>query len=456
MSATLHAGAAMVEITPPLGTCIPGVGCCPKATEIRDPLHARALVLENDGRRCAIVSCDLKFMMPTFLEQIREEASSRFGIAPEALIVHPVQNHAAPGIGHHLITGDWLHLPAEFQPLRGSDEVYNPVAVRGILQAISQAAAGLQPVTIHVGRGVDGRVAFNRRFIMRDGTVTTQPHPGDPNILQCEGPTDPEVAVMTLVAGNEQPIAVILHHSCHPAHGFGDHWISAGWPGAWADGVRRLLGPACIPLVLNGACGNVHTRNYLDPAQDDDYREIGRKLTETTARILQQLHPVEDTTLHWAARKVLLPLRSPSADEIAAADALLTAHPVPQWLDDAHSQVSWDWVYAASQLDLAQQCARHADYEYEIRLLQLGPIALLTFMGEPFVEAQLEIKRTSPAAWTFVAHMCGGIVSYLPTRHAYAAGGYETRISNWSRFQAGALEQITEEAKLLLLEIFAG
>ena len=57
--ASLTAGAACVDITPPLGTMIPGLFHDRFAEKIRDPLQARGFVVEAGGEGVAIVVCDL-------------------------------------------------------------------------------------------------------------------------------------------------------------------------------------------------------------------------------------------------------------------------------------------------------------------------------------------------------------------------------------------------------------
>ena len=74
-------------------------------------------------------------------------------------------------------------------------------------------------------------------------------------------------------------------------------------------------------------------------------------------------------------------------------------------------------------------------------------------MGEPFVEAQLEIKRTSPFAFLQVAHMANGYCGYIPSREALAGGGYETRTSHGSRLAPEALEMIEQAAGGLLKKL---
>jgi len=55
----LRAGAAKVDITPPLGTPMSGSFQERRAAAVDDPLHARAFVLERGDLRLALVACDI-------------------------------------------------------------------------------------------------------------------------------------------------------------------------------------------------------------------------------------------------------------------------------------------------------------------------------------------------------------------------------------------------------------
>jgi hypothetical protein len=128
-----------------------------------------------------------------------------------------VQNHAAPPLGHlFLVDEKKTRFPPEYPWLMGGDDRYNEPTVASCIEAIGQAVRNLEPVTLAVGHGVDGRVAFNRRFVMRDGTTRCHPAWCDPNILHVEGPTDPEVAVVTFTNAEGKVVAALLHHTCHP------------------------------------------------------------------------------------------------------------------------------------------------------------------------------------------------------------------------------------------------
>jgi len=443
----------MVDITPAMGIQIAGdIGRLRPVEEVREPLYAHALALQMGDCTCCLLSIDLCIIMPPYIAEIRREAQARFGLDPSMLLIHPVQNHAAPSLGHNFVSDDYLMPGPSF--LRGGDDRYHPVAVEGIVTAIGQALAKLEPVEMQVGRGVDGRVAFNRRFIMRDGTALTHPPMCDPNILQSEGPIDPEVSVITLTNAAGRVVSVLLHHTCHPVHGYPQRWISGGWPGAWARRVQAIYGEDCVPLVINGACGNIHHCNHLDPNYRDDYEEMGRKLAETTRTILSRLQPVASPTLACTSRMLRIPLRELDPEVVAADERWITEHPEPMWKDDNHEAVEWDWVYAHAMMDLKANRARQPYFDYEIQVFQLGNTAIVAWVGEPFVEAQLQLKLHSPAAFTMVAHMSNGYVGYIPTREALRRGGFETRTANWSKLVPEALESITEASLELLQELF--
>jgi neutral ceramidase len=456
---SLRAGAAMVDITPAMGIQIAGdIGRYRPVEEIREPLYARALVLESGGRKVCVLSMDILWITNLWADEIRNQAAVRFGFDPQAVMVHIVQNHAAPGMGHAFVLerDEFNVFPKEYPWLLGGDDRYNPRALEGTLKAIGQALAALQPVQVKVGRGVDGRVAFNRRFVMRDGTAQTHPGNCNPNVLNCEGPIDPEVGVMLFMAENGKTVAAILHHTCHPTHGYPQRWVSSGWPGAWCDGVQRLCGPDCVPLLVNGFCGNIHHCNHLDPHYTDDYKEMGRKLTETAGQVMQSLQTLENPVLDWQTRRLAIPMRCPTDEQLAIDRQLLKDHPAPIWKPGEEKiAVEWEWVYAATRIDVAGHYRRNPNFDYFMQAFRVGNTAILAVPGEPFVEEQLRIKLESPAPYTWMAHMSNGYVGYVPTLRAFQRGGYETRPGAGSKLAPEALTMIGDASLELLKSLFA-
>src|SRR5579864_3807343 len=80
-AATLKAGVAKVDITPPLGLKMYGYGDRKEgATSILDPLYARVLVLEVGDQRVALLVCDLgRVFAPAWVERLRRDAKEKYG-----------------------------------------------------------------------------------------------------------------------------------------------------------------------------------------------------------------------------------------------------------------------------------------------------------------------------------------------------------------------------------------
>jgi len=450
----LRAGAAKVDISPEVGIQIAGdIGRRRPCTGVKEPIYARALVLEEDGARFCILSINVLAIDNPCSDEIRRRAEEQFGLAPETVMVHITQNHATPSIGNHFCRDECDLFPAEHQWLRCGDERYNEPAVAGAVRAIGQALDGLTPVTVHAGRAVDGRVAFNRRYVLRDGTAVCHPPTCSPTILHAEGPTDPEVGVVTFTDAEGRVVSALLHHTCHPCHGFGGNDVIGGWTGAWCREMEAHFGEPCVPLVINGCCGNVHMTNHLSPDPVPDHNRMGAMLADSARRALEGMTPVETAPFGWARRILPIPRREIADELLAEAKKMLADHPEPLWKDEEHVRVEWDWVYAVGIIDIADERTTSPTYPYEIQAVRLGDLVVLSLMGEPFVEAQLRIKLESPFAFTQVAHMSNGYLGYVPTKRAFAGGGYETRTGRGSRLEPCALGMVEDAAIELLAEL---
>ncbi len=450
MENRLLAGAAKAAITPELGIQIAGdIGRHRPCSEIKEPLYARALIIKNGDKTACVLSLDVLAIDNPWADEIRKRAQARFGLAPEAVIIHITQNHGAPSIGNHFCKDSSTLIPEAYPWLRGGDLRYNEPALAGVMAAIDGALGRLTPVSASFGRAVDGRVAFNRRFVMRDGTARCHPPSCSPNILHVEGPTDPEVSVVTFKADDGAVVSALLHHTCHPCSGYGGTAAMADWPGAWCREFEAE-NAGCTPLVINGCCGNIHHTDHLNPDYRIDHLLMGRRLMESTRKALAAAVPLEASAFGLTQTILPVPRRMVPADVLADARKMLAAFPEPKWIKDSRTRVEWDWVYAVGIVDIADDREKSPCYPYEIQALRLGDFALIALMGEPFVETQLRIKKESAFPFTMVAHMCNGYLGYVPTLRAFAGGGYETRIGRGSRLVPEALELVETEALKIL------
>lgn len=455
MDLTLHVGVAEMTINPFLGMQIDGnIGAYRPAQVVLNDLHARAVVFQKGEKRFLLLSMELLAVTEEWTEAIRDFAADELGFERDAVAVHVVQNHSAPSMGHIMLS-DRHEAARKYPWIRGSDPGYAPLVMELIKPMIRRAAESVEPVRMIFGSALESRLAFNRRIAMRDGTSEMGLAGRPEEALYREGPSDPEVGVAAFTNDYLHTVAVLLHHTCHPVHWHPHHAVHSDWPGAWAREVRERILPGTTPLVLNGCCGNVHHRDALNPHREDTPERMGRLLADAVEEVLNGPYRREDDpALDYRTARFGIPFRDFPEGTFEAAHELLEEHPEPMWTDEDHTRFEWDWHFAASLVDLEHVMREQEEFSYEIQALRLGDLAIVILPGEPFVEAQLEIKQRSPAHRTFLAHMSNRYVGYIPTPEAIRRGGYETRPSSASKLAPEALRTITDRSVELLEDMY--
>jgi hypothetical protein len=129
-----------------------------------------------------------------------------------------------------------------------------------IAESVRLAEADLQPATISVGRGREENISFNRRFLLRDGTVKMNPGRMNPAIVRPMGPIDPEVGVVYIESAEGTPLVTIVNFALHVAV-VGGNRVSADYPHTLAQTLARVKGESMLTIFINGMSGNV---NHID------------------------------------------------------------------------------------------------------------------------------------------------------------------------------------------------
>ncbi|MBT3376723.1 MAG: hypothetical protein HN742_42445 [Lentisphaerae bacterium] len=469
-SDALRAGAAMRDITPPLGTHLSGsaMGDHRPAATVLDPLHAKALVLEAQGRRVCIVVLDVTVIMKTYSDAIRRAVSESLQMPPDAVLVCATQTHSAPSLGPFMLDPDFpLEITPQTEYVSGAEHAYGRFAAEQAISAARAAYASMQPAEIGYGRAVVGGLAFNRRGVARDGTIV-MPRPahrvddprGATDLCHLEGPTDPEVGVLCLRALNGNTLGMLLHYTCHPVNVFGNREtytsVSADWPGAWSTQMAAEHGDGCVPIVLNGCCGNINPWDPFDPGLAPDHRRMGRELAEAARRVTDRMDFSRTAVVDWRTQTVGLPYRDIPAARLKEVDQILRVRPGPQLRPDGTISVDPTWFTAASTRSVELARRRAPLLPYEIQVLRLGDAAIVGLPGEPFVEGQLALKTCAQAPFVWPAHMSSQYVGYLPTSEAWDRGGHEARpdVTYWAKLARGSLERIGAVSRELIGGMF--
>ncbi len=441
------AGAAVVDITPPVGGLMDGYGARRTPSQgVHDPLFARALVLDYGGDGlCATVSCDLLGMHPWITAEVRRAVHEAAAIPPDNIVIAAIHNHAGP-VG--LRGGMFSRL----------DQDLARDLARKIAGVIVEAHSQRRPAVLKLGQATLDTVSMNRR------------HP--------DWPIDPVLRLLLVDGDDGVPIASLLNFACHATVLSGANLLLSGeFPGAACRIVQQHSGAPCV--YLNGACGNV---NPVWVRQDfDSVERVGQVIAGQALRLIGELRTLgpgqRAHNIRWdefpakpvpgriveprlAAERleIDLPLRTFLADEEYAARVSQLEAEVQTLApaSDPRRQVMarltrtqnerWAATWARHQPQTAAQ-------RTELQAFSLGDgLSLLALPGEFFVETAEAIRAASGLGDLFVACYANDYIGYVIPPEAYDQGGYEAGVT----FCPPDAEGIIVETALAALKEVAG
>jgi len=416
--ASLKAGVAKVEITPPTGLRMYGFASRKgTSTGILDPLFARVLVLEAGEKRLALVVSDLgRPFGPALLARLRETAKQTSGMS--YVLVAATHTHSGPAIED------------EYPP--HETPAWETAAVERIAQAIEEAHEGALEARLGAGYGV-ADIGHNRLRVNPDGTVTWFEIN---KTMVPTAPVDPAVSVLRVDTAEGKPLAILVNYACHPVVFGGDNrQYSADFPGVTIKTVERGLGGQPLGIFLQGAPGDINPYYAVTPLEQDALKMrdwTGDRLGQEAARVAKtiQTAAVPEARLDFA--EDLLPVRLRWDQEKIR--QLLLASRGPQAVESFDRQMQ-----AGIRLPVAT-------------VLINKQIALMTMPGEPFVEFQIEWRRRCPVRDALFMGYANGNYGYFPTIRAASLGGYGAANSA-TRVEVGAGERMVNHAIRKLYEM---
>jgi len=411
----IEVGYGSTTITPGLGVYMAGYFEKRRATVVHDELFARALVFGDGETTAALLCCDLITVQADEVARTREMIEQITGIPGGHVMVCGTHTHTGPQTRRERIengdpTLEWL----DTMPARAAE-------------AVVMAAHDMERCGVEGGMVYEDRIAFNRRYHMKDGSVRSNPGLMNADIVEPAGPIDPEVGVLSFGRGDDTLKAVYVNYACH-LDNVGGTEISADFPGYLVGRLRQRLPDQPEVLFTNGACGDI---NHIDvrspqPRKGHEHsRWMGETLAGDACMALERTEELEAGPVRVASEVIQLPMS-----------------------DDADQSLG----------------------QVEIQAIRMGDVGFVGVPAEYFVELQLDIKERSPYSRTFVSELANGCVGYVPTRKAFEQNmahvstermdkfdhmGYEVRSALSRGFLPGMGEAMADAA-VELLEGLAG
>lgn len=466
----LKVGVAETDITPPPGFPMAGYFHERLCEGVIDPLMARAIVFRSDEQQAAIVVCDLIGITTDFARIVRREAAEKTGIPYANIAVSATHSHTAPDYAKSLygwlVSKDGITDPAVLAGVEQNPErlAYIGRLIESTVDAIVQANSAAAPAKLESGWAEQQTpVAFNRRFVQKDGSVRTWVGLEYAGTVRSAGPIDPEIPILAVKSDEGHPRAVFSNFALHLDTVGGMKW-SADYPFYIQNVIRDSLGTDVISIFGTGCCGDV---NHVNPRGTERNKTdmIGRSVGSTIVSALPSLDAIESPVLSVRSAEVRLPLQEATADSVSKSLAVLgdvaAGKPV-EFLDHvtAHKTLMIDQLRHEPRLAaggnpaLARRLTRclsgvGSELPVDLQVICLGrDLAIVCLPGEVFVELGLAIKRASPCRQTMILELTNCVETYyVPTRAAFAGGGYEPTNSTIAH---GGGELLVEETIKLL------
>lgn len=440
----LVAGAAIVDITPPVGVQLDGYGAREQSSQgVHDELVARVLVFEQGDQTAVIVSCDLLAVHPWIVSEVRAGAAAATGVRQDGVLVAATHNHAGP-VG--LRSGTLAQL----------DQSLAETLVGQICGAIERAWKARRPASLkHASATVD-TISLNRR---------------DP-----EWEKDAALHVVS-VEGEDGLIATLLNFACHATVlNQTNLMLSGEFPGAACRLVQRETAAPCV--YLNGACGDV---NPVWIAQDfAGVERAGQIIGAQALRLIAEMRALgpgqRSHNIRWDEFPEVTPLGRLVAPSLRVVRDEITLPPREFDSDGAYEARIKELGAAATAAQngsperravtasltrvkverWAAAWAQHASdpAHTEVQAIRLGDgLALLGLPGEVFAETAAAIREAAPFADVLMACYANDYVGYVVPEHAYEEGGYEAGMTPHA---PAADSMIRDAARRLLAEVGRG
>ncbi|HYT94792.1 MAG TPA: hypothetical protein VEL76_39110 [Gemmataceae bacterium] len=412
----LRAAYEEADITPPLGGSMPGYFRDRQAIGTLDPLRSKVLYLSQGKESVALVACDLIGVPGPLIGRIRKAVAARMKTPPRHFWIHGTHTHTGgmvPRAG--TFTSDAETIYPDFYAGR-VDEKWVGQFVERTAAAIARAAeraAEEKRVTLHEGR--EATVAHYRRYVMKDGSVRTNPGRNNPNVVRPAGAIDARVHTLQFTTNRILMVMYGLHPDCVSGTRY-----SADYPYHLTEVLRHALGASWRVIFFNACCGNINHINVRDAKQrsgPQESRRIGQALAVAVLDSLKKGRPL-DARLTAQTRELTCRLRRPRPEDVKLAEELLRNPKAP-----GKNPFGFNELYAPAALVLAR--TKDREHRAEIAALRLGSFGLAAMPGESFVELGREVEEASGLRPTRTIGLTNGALGYIPTRRGFVEGGYE-------------------------------
>lgn len=439
----LMAGAARVDITPPLGTFINGDFFIHYATHIHDPLFAKAVVLRQDKVTIAMVVVDICVMPKDIVDVIKTVVTHRTGIPASNILISSTHTHAAGSIESvYLAAADLLYMK-KLPPL--------------IVDVIEKACNNLKPAEIGFGYVDVPEHLRCRRYYLdtsfsplnpvtgKADQVKTNPFGKENLIKGAVNAPDPQVSFLAVKGTDGKWISVLANYCLHYVGDWPNGTISADYFGVFSEQLKSHLSApdSFVGMMSNGTSGDINiwdfTRTGSYPTGDFEKSAfIGNDIATKVVAAIQNMEWESNPSLAVAYEDLMPTLRKPEPGTLEEAKKIVTQTHFEKVEFDDEGLKS---IYAREQVLLNELPAQ---MPLPAQVFKIGSGMIGGLGAEIFTSTGLWLKSNAPTRKYFTIGLANANLGYLPPAEEIQRGGYETWRSRTSKLDGKAEEEVRE------------
>lgn len=421
----IRAGAAQIDITPPVGRQLSGFALRQQpSVGLLDPLHAKALFMDDGaGHRLLWIHADLIGLDSQFVADFRQRAQKRWSLTGEQVLLSATHTHSGPASVYLFHAGE-------------IDAPYLQQLAAWFEQAGDAAMAAPRPCRCAVGVA-ELDLAVDRR------------HKPSAHV-------DRRLTTLTLQTETGEYLAAIVNYAMHPVTlGLQNRMISADYCGHAAALVRERLAGKPLVLITNGACGNLNppALNVTPP----QVRQWAGQIAEVALQAVAQARSSDEDQFTVTAERIALAPQDATIEQVESHAARYFYTPLQSRTPEAKAaaqvidQAARRW--ASHRISDIRRHGAAPDIDIELFILRMPGLNIVGVNAEVFSRFSGLVREQTNLPICTLGY-ANGVIGYLPTRQAFAEGGYEveTAMFYYDAFRpaCGSLEKLASRAADLI------
>ena len=449
----LKVGFSKVNANPPLGIGVDGYYVPRYAKGYLDDLEIKTLALSVGDKKALMISVPVCEIKKEQCMEYCEKVAKKTGITSDFIFMAATHTHTGGVIDVDTslfeIDKDLVAAYSEFLGDRIADSA--------VLALSDIADSKMGYITSYA----PDRIAYIRRYRMKDGSTFTCPPINDPNIVCALGELDQRVHILRFDREGKKSI-VLVNYGLH-ADTINGEMLSSDWPHWLYKTLDKAL-DGVETVFFNGAEGDVGSTHVFPEGGDMNDTEIsfdnemkspgmarfvGRAVAGTVHQVFDKVHYIDVDDMNIKKKKIYVSSNLPKPEEMPLARKYKELHDAGRDSEIPYEAMELTTVVAEA-IRMCELENAPKEFELELTGLKLGDFAFLGIPGEPFTEIGVEIKKSGGYRMIMPCALTNGAEGYFPSKSAFDEGGYEARSSN---YKGDVAEKIIKGAKELLKDL---